>query len=363
MRKITFSIAMLGAFGFLSLASGISLVYEDGPKVGQPFGGGALFLKSTLYTTGTIYPVDAVNPDPTPGDGSAYLGPVGYSGLPDPAGPNGRPVYAAGGPVDLGGVATLDSVPGQIGPASGSSQALGVYPGASAFAEDNWGIFRITSIQDSSGFLLWTPGVKGYDLSGLIYGQQDTFIQDPDPADPNSVIIDSVGLKVDLYRQPGLNWNPNPNGDGDGPGARLPGNVYPNINDAGQVLELSTVSLPGFLHGAGTFGGLAAEYTNSFDYVNFTGDGGSYVEVTGGASAWQFDTDSHVMPLANQIALGPTYDWTADLSVQFDIPNTPVPHGWLVLGDDPIVAEGQIPEPTTLAVLLLGAVLGIRRRR
>lgn len=356
LRKILFSLLLLSAFGFVNIAAkGLTLVYEDGPNPGTSFAGGPLFLKSTLFTTGTVYPVDAVNADPTPGDGSAYLGAVGYSGTPDPAGPNGRPVYNPAGPVNLTGVATLDAIPGQIGPTS--PQALGVYPGLNGGLEDNWGIFRITAIQDSAGFLLWTPTGKGYDLSGLIYGQQDQFVRDPDPGDPASVIIDSVGLKVDLYRQPSLNWDPTP-----GPGGRLGGNLYPNINNAGQTLELSTVSLPGFLHTAGTFGGLATEYTNSFDYVNLTGDGGAYVEVTGGASAWQFDTDTHVMPLANQLAL-PGYDWTADLSIQFDIPDTNAPFGWLVVGDDPIVASGVVPEPATFALLLLGGVLGIRRRR
>lgn len=337
-----FAVGVLGLL--VSSASGIPLVYEEGPLIGQTYNG-AVTMKSTLFTTGSTY---------------ANVG--GYTGLPDAggaAGANGRPLYTPLTAVETG-VSFLD---GWNAPPV-SAQATGVYAGAeaTAFEEDNWGIFRISRIEaTSTGWAVYTPAVKGYDLTGMISGQQDTYVA-PGPDPVNEIAINSVGLKVDLYRQP---VGPSAFDPTLGPGARLAGNVYPNINDAGQILELSTVSLPGFLNAAGVQGGLSAEYINLYNFTTTEGDGGAYMEIAGGASALQFDTDFFAMPGAAAGVLGPLgYDLTADLSLQFDIPPPTGPlNGWLVRADDPINAFGQIPEPATLTILLLGALFGIKRGR
>lgn len=322
----------------------ISLIYEEGPNAGQAYNdfGGLLTFKVTDFDIGTLY---------APGSSA------GYEGLPAP--------FDAGGVA--AGVAAMDA----LGASHPTAQALGPNPGLNGGLEDTWGIARITRIQDIFGNAVWTPAAKGHELSVLFYGEQDFHIEPI--IDPISGLytgndrINGINFHLDMYNCPLGSFDASV-----GAGARLPGNIFPGINDAGQLLELAMVSLPGFINGPGSGGGLASEFESRFNFTSLAGDGETWLELTGGDSQWRFDgdlwgvPDAFAMNAANAAILGPLgYDLDADFSAAFDT-TVFAPGGWLVTSDDPLKTRLFMPEPLTVLGLCLGlSSVGayVRRRR
>lgn len=335
------TLRMLLVVGLLLAVSGsamaIGLVYEEGPNVGQPFPGGGIHLKIQSYDVGSLYP----NPFPGPG--------VGYSGLPAP--------FDAGG--EAAGVVALDLMP-HI-PCTGA-QSNGTYPGAAGipFEEDTWAIFRVTEIDDAVTLArIWSPAGKGYELSGVVYGEQDIHL---DGIDADNIRIGGVGMKMDMYS----------NVDGDflaaaalGTAGRLPLGGFTFLSDG--TLELSMYSLPGFINAAGVGAGEATQFESRFNLTTSTGDGLAFLEVSGGTSAFQFNSDTFAMPAPNSIILGGLggFDLAADVSLAYNM--TPAQLAdWLVFNDDPALANitNVIPEPATMILFTLGAAgIAARLRR
>lgn len=327
----------------------ISLVYEEGPNTGQGVVPGTeLTFKIGNFDVGTLYGIP---------------GPLGYSGLPAP--------FDGGG--TAAGVAALDAV----GVSPLGAQALGTYPGLNGGLEDTWGIGRITRIEDPAGAAVWTPAVKGHQLNAIFSALQDIHIE------PSSVAgntrISGVGLDVKIYNSPTFL-----DATG-GTAARLPGNIYPGINDAGQLLELSMISLPGYINGPGTGAAEATEFESDFNFVSLKGSGQAFMEILGGSSQFLFDGSFWGLPDAYPMAQSPGgaanaatlgalggFDLAADVHLQFttDV-NDGGPGGtpladWLVESDDPMKVKMFVPEPLTMLGLFMG--LGgvgayIRKRR
>ena len=329
----------------------ISLVYEvDGPPGSgivagmSPAIGTRLTFKIENWDVGTIYPMPVV-PDP-----------VGYTGLPGNAVGIGNGVAAVN-------VAQAIACPG--------AQARGLYAN---MLEDTWGIGKITGIIGEWNVPVWTPQTKGHELNVLFYGEQDIFVESMDPTDPlSNSRIDGINLRVDIYHS-SLILNPLLGVPG-----RTAANTYPTVNAEGQVLELSMISLPGFINAPGTGAGLATEFESRFNFGSFTGDGEAWVEITGGASQCLFDGDC--WGVADSWAMNPAHvplmpvgsDLDSDVSLAFDTFPAPAPppgwdpndDWWLVTSEDPMLVE-LIPEPLTMLGLFMG--LGgvgayIRKRR
>jgi hypothetical protein len=322
----------------------ISLIYEEGPDCGtSPALGTEITIKLGNFDVGTQYPV----PTPT----------TGYSGLPYASNPAG----VSAGVSALDGIQTVGT-PGQ--------QGLGTVPGANGlYDEDTWGIFRITRIEDPLGYALWTPAVKGQQLNTIFYGEQDFFVEMLDGANTR---IDGFGMHIDIYSGNLLMDGTGGTGARAGPAGGSP-TSYPTVNAEGQTLELSLISLPGFINGVGVGGGLATEFESRFNFTSLSGEGDVYLEITGGASAALFDGDMWGVPdyvamdAANAAILGPLgYDTRADIWLAFEA-DPAIVADWLVESDDPMKTFiAGIPEPITMLGLVFG--LGgvgayIRRRR
>lgn len=329
---------LVAVVAFSSSAFGvISLVYEEGPLKGQ-----ALNPASLVELTWKIGDFDI-------GTGYAVPGaPVGYSGNP-------------GGAGIAGAVTTLDG----LGASPSGALPLGLYAGANGNLEDTWGIGRITRIEAPSGAAVWTPAGKGHELNAIFFGEQDIFIEALGGGD---IRIDGVNFRIEIYSGP-LFLDAT-----GGTAVRTAANTYPTVNLEGQTLELSMVSLPGFINAPGVGAGLATEFESRFNFTSNTGEGDAWLEITGGAAAGQFDHDPYTSANAAALAWNPLADITADIQLAFDAdPNDggvvpPNPIGdWLVESDDPMKMVGtNVPEPLTMLGLFMG--LGgvgayIRKRR
>ena len=362
MRALKLCVVLGLLLAVTGMAQALTLVYEEGPNTGLPFivpPGGTLpntelTIKLGDYTTGVQYVPHSVAGGaclPFPHDGGLYAAGVVAADLLE-AGAIALPINR-----QISGSAGGD--PGDLVPGPSAPGAFG------NGLEDAWGIARVTRIEDPIGHAIWTPVAKGHDLAVILWGLQDFFVGPS--LDSTKDLINAGGLHVDMYSIPLNVWGWPGNAPLAGAAGRLPGNVYPSINDAGQVLELSMRSLPGFINPPGVNGGLAAEFESDIDLNELTGNGQSFVEITGGASAGLFDFDGFPMPGPAAGILGPLgYDITADMRLQFDSNPTNVAD-WTVESDDPVQGHGfAIPEPLTIAGVFAGICgLGgyLRKRR
>ena len=330
----------------------ISLVYEEGPKVGQAFTQGRLIWDMYNWDVGTLY-------NPMGGAGV----PVGYQGLPMVA-------PAPNDAIHVQGVQAMDAFQAVGCPNAGS---YGRYPSpvppGTSNLEDTWGIFRIRNITDANGWTVWSETGKNQTIYGIAYGEQDIHIEP---------INDAVGAYTGEDRISGIGftiqmWSQTPQGainPGLGVGAKVNTPVspfYPTVTVG--ILELVLESLPGFINPNNVGAGLASEFESRFDFTQLRGDGEAWMEITGGASQQYFDLDPFAMNAANAAALQAAapgvFDLDADFSLRFDTSPYVGTEGWLVTSHDPFESD-VIPEPLTMLGLFMG--LGgvgayIRKRR
>ncbi len=308
--------AVLVAGGTLCLPSAvnaISLVYLEGPNVGQTYAG-PVTIKMFNYDTGSLYPTYAM--------GSSY----GYSGSPTNVG------YQAG-------VSALDSQ--VVLQAANASLIPGGYGDT---LEDSWGIARVTGIYTPDNYAVWTPLAANKEITAMFWGEQDFYLRQ---SALDVQTMNGVGMHVDFYEDAALNYTPT-NGTLWKTGLA----AYATATDGTRILR--TASVAGFLHGAGAEGGLAAEFESLFNTTALTGTGAAYVSLYDASTRdySQFNSDMYT---------GLT-GLTADIKLEFTTSATSV-SDWLVTSQDPLTATAVIPEPVEATLLVMGGALLMLRRR
>jgi hypothetical protein len=120
-------------------------------------------------------------------------------------------------------------------------------------------------------------------------------------------------------------------------------------------LILSTLATSGFIHDAGTLGGLTTDFLSNYNATS-GGTGQTYLSVTGGSMASAFNTNGFISPFNSN---------TADIFAQFTTQATDLSN-WLVSSQDPVTGYfAPVPEPSTYGLAAAGALAGIialRRR-
>lgn len=301
---------------FAPNASALVLSYEDttsGRAIGTPFTGGDFRINLQNFDMGSTYPDLAVGAS------------VGF-------GQGGASANRAAGTAALNGI--------QVAPATGR-----------VGAEDTWGIARILTITDAAGAVIWSEPVKNAQITAMFYGEQDFYVQQLANGFQH---INGVGLNVDFYFQSKAvptytAYNPLL-----GSAGRTGLDTYTSVTDGQQFLR--TTSTGGFLHPAGTLGGLTAEFLSVYNATS-GGTGQTYLNVIGGTDAAQFNTNGYVSPFGTGN--------TADLFAAFTTTPTTVSN-WLVASNDPISGNlASVPDGGS-TLLMLGAgliLLGLRQQR
>lgn len=317
MKKILLVVGLGAALCLPNGARAISLVYEEGPNIGKPYTG-PVTIKMFNYDMGTVYTNYVL--------GTTY----GYSGVRTNIG------YQAG-------VTALDAQ--TFLQATGARTIPGGYGNT---LEDSWGIARVTGIYTPDNYAVWTPAVKSNEITAMFWGQQDFWLRQ---AGIDVQAIDGVGMHVDFYEDPAMNYTPT-----NGALWRAGLSGYTNTTDGTLILRTSTVA--GFIHGAGADGGLATEVESLFNETADTGTGDAYLSV------YDSTTRDYNQFNGNMFVdlLGVT---NADIKLEFTTSPTtvgPVNAKWLVSSQDPLTTAA-VPEPMQIALLVAGgAVLVLRRR-
>ncbi len=326
--------ALVAAVGLAPAARAqFTLSYEEafgGHHVGDLYAG-PIRINLQDFDMGTLYPDLGA-----PGTARGY-------------GQNGTGTQTIQGGINtLDGTQTVGATGAQVVPTT----VNGVAQPASNGTEDSWGIARIISITDLSGGVVWSEAGKNAQLTIMFYGEKDFYVNQLANGFQE---IDGTGLHVNLYYQSKSDgaytaYDPFP-----GSAGRTGVSSYTTATDG--TLVLSAVSTPGFIHDAGTLGGLATEFASVYNQTS-GGTGQTYLSVTGGANAFAFDQNYFDSPYVAGV--------TADLFAQFTtVPNTTT-GDWLVRSNDPVTgAFVPVPEPSTYAIMgvaFLSGLVALRRR-
>jgi hypothetical protein len=327
MRQAAGALTALAALIALTpSASAIVLTYEEagnGHNIGDAFTGGSFQIKILDFDMGTVYPNLA-------------------SGT------------SVGSTTPAVGIPLVNAIPGQV-------QAVNAMPAAGGGLEDTWGIARITDIFDSAGVKIWSEAGKNAQLTIMFYGEQDFFVhQNAD----STTSIDGVGLHADLYFQSKADGSYTPYDGTLGGGGRTGVDTYTNVTDGTKIL--TTISTAGFIHDVGdpNTGGAATEFNSLFN-PNSGGTGQTYLSVTGGTDAAQFNTNGFLAPFA----AGTTADLKANFTtVALGVGGVDPVSNWLVSSNDPIRGNVSGVPDAGSSVLMFSLGLGFlavayRRRR
>jgi len=291
---------------FSPSAKAIPLTWLNGPQAGQAFAGGPIQIKAINYDTGSLYPAQPV----------------------------GTVVSGAG---------TLDALQNRA--PLGFTAGLG----------DSWGILKITEIDAvaSDGVLrpIFADVASTFELTAMFWGVTDFMLTQVSPGSAlpgGGQIIDGTGLRVDVYSDFAKNFNQTP-----GPTGPHTVNTYPTATDG--TLELSLLSTAGFINAAGTLGGIATEFES-----NTANTGYAALNVTGGASAAQFNTNGIGFSGSFGAAFTPGLGAQTSTDIWFSFTSTQGANGWDITSNDPMLAGIQPGVPDTGSTLLmLGAGLAL----
>ncbi len=151
--------------------------------------------------------------------------------------------------------------------------------------DQNFGVLRVTTVQDLSGNLLWTQGGSNGFLSGVFDG---ITVKSVLPAGAGHLNVQSTNGHMDLYlTDTALDPNQGTLGYGAG-GCAVGGLCYHTVTDVGGVHFLSLDFAPGINPADGTI-------TVNGDFNITTnppsGTASSYLDVVGGVYASHFDTN------------------------------------------------------------------------
>jgi len=204
--------------------------------------------------------------------------------------------------------------------------------------EDSWGIFKVRDIETPAGKVLFQDSAAA-EITGIIYGEHDTYLKFDDPA-PGVQVIRGTGLKIVFFFDTSPDFNPLP-----GPSARVGATpVYPTATDGEPIL--TGHSVPGFDASS------ADEFFSTFSpsaplpLTNFNAVGGAAIELAA-------DTTFGTGTMNSQFAIA-----GADMRVTFTGQNSAIP-GWQIRSDDPVTATA-VPTPAGL-IWMTGALLGLVR--
>lgn len=255
------------------------------------------------------------------------------------------------------------SLGGYVGPIDIKFQNFESFSGPLAPGVQNFGILSITSIVDpNTATTLWTQGSGGAELTGVFNGITVLSVA----PSGGGFDVQSTGGLLNLYLNP-VGSLAGAGGPAQGLTGYTDAGCAPNTlcydgitNAAGGSLFLSLAFASGI-----DSGNPAVTVDGTFDAstVPTTGDAASYLNVTGGAYANNFDTNGQAT------AFGPR-----DIFSQNDFcPNGATgcasvgltgPAPWQLISNDPVRAL-FIPEPGTLALFGLGLLgfAGLRRKK
>jgi len=214
--------------------------------------------------------------------------------------------------------------------------------------EDAWGIFSISEIiLTSTGARLWSAAVAPYEITGMFWGEQDTYLN---IANPTTQDIHGVNFKIAFWADDTPDFNATP-----GPGARTGASAYPTVSDGILLWTLN-----------GFPGSADANFPLDEFLTTFNPAAGPGAPNVGNGKV---DVDFG----RNDAGLGPingmfTVNTGSDASIKFT-GTSPVPGGsfdkWLVNSHDPLVANvAAVPEPSlAVGAVLFAGLVGLRRRR
>lgn len=211
--------------------------------------------------------------------------------------------------------------------------------------EDNWGIFRVTTIMDTAPATsvdVWTSATSNYEITGMFYGLDVAAVA---AAGFAGFDVGFVGGALDLYIQDKTALGYTAFDKTLGLGGRTGLNSYTGVTD-GTMLAHS-VFVPGIVPTIPALTNLSSVTALTSP---LSGNGTGYLNVIPGTGDW-----------SDVIVPGPG---NKDLFLSFNFTTNNVPGDWSVVSDDPVTGSA-VPEPGTMVLLgsgLLG-LAGLARRR